>query len=351
MRNIQMERRVQAMKKIPVQLLADSLGLSRVTVWKVLNDRPGVSSATKKRVLDAAKGFDHNNVEPITNKRILKTAGSNQGYVSLLMSRANSSTFWLRILNQVASEVNQRQYRLNYLPIDAISPKISDLSTMLAQDRSQGLMIVNIYDDDVIELLSKLDVPKVYFDTTPRYSVDDLNGDLFLLNGQDPIRQITSELIEEGCKTLGFIGDCHYAKTNLMRWNGFKLAMKDSRTPIKDEFNLLGPMDPEHYREGIEAFLDSLSTLPDAFVCASDFVASTTLDLLSKRGIQVPKHIRLSGYDNSSDFHLENHNIKTVNVQNELIGKRMVHQLRYRMDNPEADFEEITLNPKITEIL
>ena len=110
MRNIQMERRVQAMKKIPVQLLADSLGLSRVTVWKVLNDRPGVSSATKKRVLDAAKGFDHNNVEPITNKRILKTAGSNQGYVSLLMSRANLSTFRLRLLNQVASEVNERQY-------------------------------------------------------------------------------------------------------------------------------------------------------------------------------------------------------------------------------------------------
>ena len=43
------------MKKIPVQQLADALHLSRVTVWKVLNDRPGVAPDTVQRVREAVE--------------------------------------------------------------------------------------------------------------------------------------------------------------------------------------------------------------------------------------------------------------------------------------------------------
>jgi len=36
-----------------------------------------------------------------------------------------------------------------------------------------------------------------------------------------------------------------------------------------------------------------------------------------------------------------------VHVQNSILGKRMVNQLLFRIENPEADFEEITVMPKI----
>ena len=86
---------------------------------------------------------------------------------------------------------------------------------------------------------------------------------------------------------------------------------------------------------------------PDAFVCVSDFVAFVTLSLLADRGYRVPEDVRLTGYDDSQDFMLDNHKISTVHVQNGLLGKRMVHQLLYRIDNPTADFEEIFIYPKV----
>ena len=87
--------------------------------------------------------------------------------------------------------------------------------------------------------------------------------------------------------------------------------------------------------------------MPDAFVCVSDFVAFVTLSLLADRGYRVPEDVRLTGYDDSQDFMLDNHKISTVHVQNGLLGKRMVHQLLYRIDNPTADFEEIFIYPKV----
>lgn len=362
-------------KKIPVQYIADSLGLSRVTVWKVLNQRPGVSPVTKQRILEAVETIDqeesgngpvNGNGErsnyPGTRKAYERSTGGstglytrshprgNSGYISLLMSRANSSTFWMRILNEIASEVNRKKMRLSYLPIDTLHTSMSDLQSLLSTDKSQGIMIINVYDDKIIDLLSRYNMPKVFYDTTPKHSATDLNGDLVLLNGFDPIHEITKNIIKSGSQRVGFIGDKYYAKTNHMRWKGFQAAMKEYGKPVDNRLCLTGPMNADYYDEDIAKFLDSLDTIPDAFICASDFVASTTLKLLQARGYSVPGNVRLSGYDHSSDFHLENHDILTVDVHNEMLGKRMVHQMLYRTENPDADFEEITISPKITRV-
>ena len=45
-------------KKIPLprlEALADALGVSRITVWKALNNRPGISDKLRQQVLDKAE--------------------------------------------------------------------------------------------------------------------------------------------------------------------------------------------------------------------------------------------------------------------------------------------------------
>lgn len=337
------------MKEIPIQKLADELGISRVTVWKALNNKPGVSAKTLRRILDTAQRYYDGQLTfsdsapiPVEHKTITN--------ISLLLSRASSSSFWMRMLNQIAYELNQNKINLYYSPIDDlndINPRVEEL---INTKQSQGLIIVNVYDKDTIERLRKMDIPKVYFDTLPQYQAVDLAGDLFLLNGHDPIAAITSELISKGCKTIGFIGDIYYAKTNHLRWEGFLTAMQTHQLPVEPSICYTGPIPAEAYKESIAKFINGLNELPDAFVCASDFVTFTVLNHLSSKGIRVPEDIILTGYDNSKDFLLGNHGITTVQVQNEQLGKRLIHQLSYRIENPNADYEEITITPQILEI-
>ena len=42
------------MAKKNFQAFADSLGVSRITVWKALNNRPGVSAGLREHILQAA---------------------------------------------------------------------------------------------------------------------------------------------------------------------------------------------------------------------------------------------------------------------------------------------------------
>ena len=64
------------MSKVTMQDIADELGISRVTVWKVFNNHSGVSEAVRESVLQKAKelGYSKFMQEPpqslTTRKRI-----------------------------------------------------------------------------------------------------------------------------------------------------------------------------------------------------------------------------------------------------------------------------------------
>ena len=42
------------MKKVTYQQVADALNISRVTVWRAVNDKPGISPDTKHMILQKA---------------------------------------------------------------------------------------------------------------------------------------------------------------------------------------------------------------------------------------------------------------------------------------------------------
>ncbi|AUS96707.1 hypothetical protein CDQ84_05420 [Clostridium thermosuccinogenes] len=332
------------MKKTMLQQVADSLSLSRVTVWKVLNNRPGVAPETVQRVLAAIEKLQQENDSGTAGTQSLDPYIKN---ITLVAARANTSVFWTQIVDQIASELLLNKVRLNYLPIDVMKVPSSELSSILNADKTDGIIVINVYDEKFISTLSRISLPKVFLDTIPGFTVNDLNGDLVLLEGEKTVESITSNLIKKGCRRIGFIGDIHYAQTNAMRWKGFVNAMEHNGLPLESQLCFTKPIDKDSYLAEISTFLNGLKELPDAFVCVNDYVAFLVLNLLNDRRYNFSGNPILTGYDDSKDFLLDQHGITTVHVQNSILGKRMVNQLLFRIENPEADFEEITVMPKI----
>ena len=46
------------MKKVTYQQVADALNISRVTVWKPVNEKPGITHETKRTILQKADEMD-----------------------------------------------------------------------------------------------------------------------------------------------------------------------------------------------------------------------------------------------------------------------------------------------------
>ena len=91
------------MSKVTMQDIADELGISRVTVWKVFNNHSGVSEAIRESVLQKAKelGYSKFMQEPAS----IPNDPQEDKTVSLIVSRPDSSTFWTNIIHRLAQEL------------------------------------------------------------------------------------------------------------------------------------------------------------------------------------------------------------------------------------------------------
>lgn len=323
-----------------MQDIADMLGISRVTVWKVLNNRSGVSKKIRDKVLLAAieTGYIKNG-ERFTQLTEENNVADTKKTVSVVISRTNPSTFWFNIIHALAKELDKCGINLMYNYIPSNYYKGYTLPDILTNKKVAGMIIMNVYDVQLLSLLNDLNIPKVFLDVATDFSIADITGDLILLEGRKAIKTITNEIIKKGRTEIGFIGDIHYALTNKERFEGFIAAMEENNLEIKEKYCMTGKIGIYTYYEEISSFLDSLDKLPEAFVCVSDFVANFLMQYLIEHGYKVPEDIAITGYDGSTEYAMVSGKLTTVNVDTLHLGKRLAKQLLYRMEYLKSPLE------------
>lgn len=324
------------MKKVTLQDIADELNISRVSVWKVFSGREGVSEELRNKIIAKAIELDYN--IPAGLHYSATDLPAQQITISVAVSRPETSVFWMNTIHEIAKEAAKSDVNVmyTYLPSEVDDSYV--LPSVLTNGTVQGIIVLNVYNETLIHKLSQLPVAKVFMDTCTSIPFESLNGDLLLIEGKSCIAKITDHIISQGKTKIGFIGDINYAQTNFERYYGFKDSMRGHNLPINHSFCLTSPIGAETYKEEIEAFLDHLKTMPEAFICVSDFVANILCQALSDRGYQVPQDILVSGFDGISDLQYSVP-LTTVSVNNHDFGVRLARQILYRIHYPQASRE------------
>ncbi len=318
------------MATISMQAFADSLGVSRITVWKALNGRAGVSDELRRRILEqaAAQGvIPSADTESAAKKRV----------ISVAVSRPDSSLFWMQIIHHIAKELSLQGVDLMYTYLPGVSKNGYALPASLGD--VTGLIVINVYDAAMLRMLSALPQPKVFLDTVPSVSFEELDGDVVMLEGRDTTRKITERLLDTGRRTLGFIGDVTYAQTNVDRYLGFTDALARRNVKPEPRYLFTGSIGVNSYYEQIAQYLEQLDALPDAFVCASDFVAHLVARILKETNRQRPDGFLLTGFDNNHEYDNIAGRITTVDVQTTTLGSRLARRILFLTDFPKASHE------------
>lgn len=341
------------MKKTTMQDIADALNISRVTVWKALNNHQGVSDILYNQILATAKEMkyfkqeEEDETPPAPTGTIEEAQESTTMTISVVVSRPESSLFWMNIIHQLAKELDKSNVNMMYTYLPSKMNPGYTLPSALTNGTIQGMVVLNVYDHKLLCALNSLRIPKIFLDMPSSVSVDSLTGDLFLLEGKTSICKITNEIIRKGRTEIGFIGDIAYAHTNRDRYEGFLEAMKQNHMEVNPEICLTGNIGIYTYREEIHHFLDGLEKLPQAFVCVSDYVAHFLLQYLTENNYQVPEDVAISGYDGSTEYPGIAGHLTTVQVQTSSLGIRLAKQLLYRIAYPNASIEVIYIHSNI----
>ncbi len=335
------------MKKTTMQDIAASLGISRTTVWKVFSGQDNVSDALREKILLRAKELNYK--IPTTAAVSEHPAALNTQLptnIALAVCRPESSLFWMSIIHQIAKELSFHNVNLIYTYLPSEIDENYQLPSTFTNGQVSGMIVMNVYHHQLLRLLSNAPIPKVFLDTATHVPFSALNGDLVLMENSSVISQITEELIMQGRHVFSFIGDIDYAQSNYERFMGFASALKNHGLELHPEIMMTGAIGADTYKEEIDAFLNSLSKIPDAFVCVSDYVACLLIQLLKRRGYRVPEDVAVSGFDDIAENPAAE-DLTSVQVFNLDIGTRLAAQILYRIQHPHARYETIYISSQV----
>lgn len=319
-----------------MQDIADSLGVSRVSVWKVFHNQPGVSDSLKNGIIDMATKLGYSGITglvPFNSKKSYKT-------ISLVVSETSSTIFLTEMIHSIAKELSLHSVNLMYTYMPKKYSEGFQLPDILKS--IDGIIVLNTYNNKIIELLNKLDTPKVFLDTSPE---SNLNCDLVLVEGRLSTSRIVSNAIKKGYKSFGFIGDISYSRSNLERYNGFIESLNQHNIPFNPDVCLATSIEPSEYKTRIFSFLDSISKLPDVFICANHNISQLVSDYIATYPEHFNTPLLITGFGVSSDSH---NNISTTNISMKELGKKLALQILYRIDSPTSPKETVYLHPKIS---
>lgn len=319
-----------------MQDIADSLSTSRITVWKALNNRPGVSDALRKKIQERAEEIGY--FRPAGSSASPSGAAPRSRTVAVAVCRPESSLFWMQIIHQIAKDLSAHGINLMYTYLSAHYKEGYSLPAPLTDGTVEGVIVLNTYSPPILRMLAELPLPKVYLDSVPAIPTRRLCGDLLLIEGRDLVRQITNRLLESGHTRLGFIGDVEYAQTNTDRYLGFRDAYSLHGLTPDPRFSLTGALGLRTHYEEISHFLDLLPEMPDGFVCVSDYIAHFVRRYCEEHGIP-DDSIVLTGFDNSVEYLNVAEDITTVDVQPWTLGARLAAKLLFIMEHPNAAHE------------
>lgn len=120
-----------------------------------------------------------------------------------------------------------------------------------------------------------------------------------LLADRQAIKDITNHFI----KDHGFTNICHMTgRWELQdardRFRGYEEAMSEAGLDVTDDMIFYGDYWYNKGAEAVDFFTHGGNDLPQAIVCANDYMALAICKELTKRGIRVPEDVCVSGYDN-----------------------------------------------------
>ena len=95
------------------------------------------------------------------------------------------------------------------------------------------------------------------------------------------------------------------------------------------------------------SFLDNLDPNVDAIVCVSDYVAHFVEMYLEENPNHFTNSILLTGFDCKKEYSNVINKVTTVDVKNNLLGKRLAMQIEFRMNHPDAPPETSYIRYKI----
>ena len=300
--------------------VAEKAGVTVTTVSRMLNNRGYVSEKTKKKIRQAMKEL---NYQPNALARALSRKKSD--FIGLIVPSANHM-FFCKVVDYIEHYVSKHGYKLLLCNSNLEPKKEIEYFNMLSANKVAGVIVASRTQN--IDKNIEIDAPVISIDRVISPAIPSICSD----NYQGGVLA-AEHLIAKGCKKLVHIsGSSNLNMDANKRFFGFKEVCERKGIPYivvdatEEQFLSM------HYEDIINMILEKHPDI-DGIFTSNDIIAAQVIGICKKRNIEVPRQIKIVGYDDIDLCTLVSPAITTIHQSVKEICQYAVECIIYRADN------------------
>lgn len=340
--------------RVTLQEIADTLGLSRNTVSRALNNTGNVSPETRNKICQAAlsMGYKQFNmagyVGPSSASDATVIASGDKTEIALFTQAfPGSSHSGNKILDAFQHKIDAIGYKLSINIIRDYEINNLCFPTNINVDNIAGIICMELFSKEYCEFLCRQNIPLLFVDT-PLSQRCSLNADVLYMENLSSVYHMLEAMINNGCKKIGFVGDRFHCQSFYERWQAYVSVLADKGISLDlDSCILADDSNPYSDTAWLSEQIASLKELPDLFFCANDFLAMSTIKALRLLGKSVPTDIRVCGFDDAPEASLIEPGLTTIKIHSSSMGYTAAELLLARISNPVMPYKKTYIETDI----
>lgn len=311
-----------------IEDVAREAEVSVATVSRVLNNIGVVKTDTAERVQQAIKKLSY------TPNLAARNLRRNESRVILMLAPNFTNPYYSKILGGICDTTRQLGYiTLVCNTYDSLNLREKTLTDLIDENKVDGTIILACNRDDdwlnkykdaypIVLCSEYLDNPLL-----PHISVDNYTA----------AYEMVQYLIGLGHKRIAFIGSENNFSSTHLRYSGYCQALKDAGLPLRHDYTAEGSVDYS-FQSGMMAAKEllTLKERPTAVFCVSDVLALGVIAQAQEYGLEVPKDLSVTGFDDIDYTTMFHPHLTTVSAPCYELGRQSMLLLQQHMQKKQG---------------
>jgi LacI family transcriptional regulator len=306
--------------------IARMANVSEAAVSLTLNQKPGVSVATRERILKIAREMGYG----VTKRKALS---EKLGVIKFLLISMHGhtvnrdhNTFIADYIEGLFAGAQAYGYSLEVSSMHGIP--IEEIISSIKNSILSGVIVLGTeLKAEEIKAFSSLSIPYVFLDTF----YDFLPYDFVDMNNKDAVYDVILHFLNNGHSNIGFVSSSVETHNFMLRTQGFMETLEKLNIKFKEEnyFSVDSTFDGS-YTDMLKV-LDNVKVMPTALFCSNDIISYGTIKALQEKGFSVPEDVSVVGFDDLPLSSLMEPCLTTIKVPKKNMGELAIELLVMRI--------------------